>query len=98
MGMTCSAKCPCGVDEEVLAGSGEIEGSARLPAWCECCQRLATASTRPGGPRCKKCNAAVHLIEIFQSGPWREEIPTEPIRCPRCGKQTLRLEITGLWD
>lgn len=98
MGLILSAKCPCGVEAEVVAGSGMLEGSACLPAWCKARQRLDTARAQSRRPRCKQCRGALQLLKLFDSPELREEVTEAPLPCPRCGEPTLRFEPIGLWD
>jgi hypothetical protein len=98
MGLVLSAKCPCGIDAEVFAGSGMDQDSACLPAWCKGCERLVTAPTQRGEPRCESCQAAVDVIKLYEPTGLREIVPEDPVQCPRCGAPSLRFEFSGVWD
>jgi hypothetical protein len=98
MGLVLAAKCPCGVEGQVFAGSGMTEGSACLPAWCSTCQRLVTAPVQQGDPHCEQCRALVKPIHLYEPTGLREIVPEEPVACPRCGEQSLRFEFDGVWD
>lgn len=98
MGLVLSAKCPCGIDTQIFAGSGMKGGSACLPAWCTVCERLVAAPTEHGAPHCEECRTPVEVIKLYDPTGLREIPPEEPVTCPRCGAQSLRFEFSGIWD
>ncbi len=99
MGLILAANCACGLHAEVLVGSGMTEGSGGLPAYCKRCELLVSVSAHSARPRCNQCRGNLKPIPIFDAAqPGREETPSAPLPCPRCGNQSLRFDDIGLWD
>lgn len=98
MGLVLAAKCPCGIDTEIFAGSGMNEGSACLPAWCATCRKLVTAPVQHGPRYCEECRAPVQVIELYDPTGLREVPPDEPVLCPACGTRRLAFTASGIWD
>jgi len=109
MGYMLSAKCACGYENSDLSeGHVASPGFPRtVIASCRQCRRLRSIDTDRLARGCRRCGAALELIELVERPVVDEEgvdqgyIDTDwtaTYPCPACGKPELRFTLEGFFD
>jgi ribosomal protein L37AE/L43A len=83
-----------------------MAGICRDVASCSHCREIVDIRETSGRRRCPKCRRAVTLIEVSRrpgdslsdNDEEFEPVPQAQLTCPRCGKASLSLVPTGLWN
>jgi DNA-directed RNA polymerase subunit RPC12/RpoP len=103
MGTMFRAWCSCGYDSaDLFEGCGFQQICWDLASCAHCRRLVSVRSDR--SRRCPACHKAVSMLEIQYDDGDESEADLEPMpkrdgyRCPACSRNSLRLELTGLWD
>jgi hypothetical protein len=97
LGAIYEARCTCGYDTGELAQGCGIRRICWNLATCASCRRLVSVLAGEA-LRCPQCEGAVTVLDLHASDEVSSQAPEATYSCPVCGKQTLRLVLTALWD